>query len=70
MSGELDPRVEMILDLLNDYGISLSADDVAESRQQLDTMMELAGDDPVSVGKIADITIPVEDRELSARVYR
>lgn len=69
MTGDLDPQVEMMLDLLNDYDISLSADDVAESRQQLDTMMDLAGDDPVSVGNVADVTIPVEGRELSARAY-
>lgn len=68
MSGELDPQVEMLLDLLNDYDITLSGE-VAESREQLDTMMELAGDDPISVGTVADVTIPTEDRELSARAY-
>ncbi|HET7322995.1 MAG TPA: alpha/beta hydrolase [Halococcus sp.] len=69
MKGDLDPQVEVMLDLLNDYDISLSGDDVAESRTQLDTMMDLAGDDPVSVGEVADVSIPVEDRELSARAY-
>jgi acetyl esterase len=68
MSSDLDPQVEQLLDLLNDYDISLSGD-VAESRQQLDAMMDLAGDDPVPVGRVADVTIPAEDRDISARAY-
>ena len=68
MRGDLDPQVEMLLGLLNEYDISLSGD-VEESRQQLDTMMDLAGDDPVSVGEVADVTIPAEGRELPARAY-
>jgi acetyl esterase len=68
MRGDLDPQVEQLLDLLNEYDITLSGD-VAESRQQLDTMMDLAGDDPVSVGRVADVSIPAEDRDLPARAY-
>ena len=68
MRGDLDPQVESLLDLLNDYDISLSGD-VAESRQQLDTMMDLAGDDPVEVGTVSDISIPAEDHDLPARAY-
>jgi acetyl esterase len=68
MKGDLDPQVETLLDLLNDHDISLSGD-VAASRQQLDTMMGLAGDDPVAVGTVADITIPAEDHDLAARAY-
>jgi acetyl esterase len=69
MKGDLDPQVEMMLDLLNDYDITLSADDVEKSRDQLDAMMELAGDDPVSVGEVTDVTIPAEGRDLPARAY-
>lgn len=68
MRGDLNPQVESLLDLLNDYDISLSGD-VAESRQQLDTMMGLAGDDPVEVGTVSDISIPAEDHDLPARAY-
>jgi acetyl esterase len=66
---ELDPQVEMMLDLLNDYDISLSGDDISEARQQLETMVGLAGDDPVPVGDVSDITIESEDREIPARAY-
>lgn len=69
MRGELDPQVDVMLELLNDYGISLSGDDVSESRQQLETMVGLAGDDPVSVGEVSDFTIDTEGRELPARAY-
>ncbi|GAA0472842.1 alpha/beta hydrolase [Halococcus dombrowskii] len=68
MRGELDPQVEQLLDLLNEYDISLSGD-VAESRQQLDRMLALAGDDPVDVGRVSDVTIPADGRELPARAY-
>jgi acetyl esterase len=68
MKGDLDPQVENLLDLLNDYDISLSGD-VAESRQQLDTMMGLAGDDPVDVGTVAEFAVPSEERDLPARAY-
>ncbi|WP_079977703.1 alpha/beta hydrolase [Halococcus sediminicola] len=68
MRGDLDPQVQMLLDLLNDYDISLSGD-VTGSRQQLDTMMDLAGDDPVEVGAVSDTTIPAEDHDLPARAY-
>ncbi|WP_435076558.1 alpha/beta hydrolase [Halococcus sp. AFM35] len=68
MRGDLDPQVENLLDLLNDYDISLSGD-VAQSRQQLDTMMDLAGDDPVEVGTVAEFSIPAEGRDLPARAY-
>jgi acetyl esterase len=66
--GDLDPQVENLLDLLNDHDISLSGE-VAQSRQQLDTMMDLAGDDPVEVGTVAEFAIPTADRELAARAY-
>jgi acetyl esterase len=68
MRGDLDPQVESLLDLLNDYDISLSGD-VAQSRQQLDTMMGLAGDDPVEVGTVSEFTIPAENHDLPARAY-
>ena len=68
MKGELDPQVAQLLDLLNEYDVSLLGD-VAESRQQLDRMLELAGDDPVDVGEISDLTIPADGRELPARAY-
>jgi acetyl esterase len=68
MRGELDPQVAQLLDMLNEYDISLSGD-VAESRQQLDRMLELAGDDPVDVGRVSDVTIPADGRELPARAY-
>jgi acetyl esterase len=69
VSSELDPQVEVMLDLLNEYDISLSGDDVSEARQQLETMVGLAGDDPVPVGDVSDITIDAEDREIPARAY-
>ena len=58
----------MLLDLLNDHDISLSGD-VAQSRRQLDTMMDLAGEDPVSVGTVTDFAIETEGREIPARAY-
>jgi acetyl esterase len=69
MGGDLGSQVGSMLDLLNEYGITLSGDSVAESRQQLDAMMELAGDDPVSVGEVVGFTIPAEGRDISARAY-
>lgn len=69
MSSELDPQVEVMLDLLNDNDISLSGDDISEARQQLEAMVDLAGDDPVAVGNVSDITIDAEDREIPARAY-
>ncbi|RRJ30261.1 alpha/beta hydrolase [Halocatena pleomorpha] len=69
MRGELDPQVDVILELVNDYDITLSGADVSESRQELETMIDLAGDDPVSVGEVADFTIDAEDRDLPARAY-
>jgi acetyl esterase len=69
VSNEIDPQVEMMLDLLNDYDISLSGDDISEARQQLETMVDLAGDDPVPVGDVSDFTIESEEREIPARAY-
>lgn len=69
MSGELDHQVDVILELLNDYDITLSGDDVSECRQNFETMVELAGDDPVPVGDVSDLTIDADGRELPARAY-
>lgn len=69
MSGELDPQADVLLDLLNDHDITLSGDDVSKARQQLEAMVDLAGDDPIPVGGVSDFSIDAEDRELPARAY-
>ena len=70
--GDLDEHVQNMLDLLNDYGITLSADEVAEARNQLEVMVNLAGGDPVEVGVVEDVSIQgLEDDQdpIPARVY-
>jgi len=70
--GDLDEHVQNMLDLLNDYGITLSADEVAEARNQLEVMVNLAGGDPVEVGVVEDVSVQgLEDDQdpIPARVY-
>jgi acetyl esterase len=70
--GELDGHVENMLDLLNDYDVTLSADTVAEARGQLEIMVDLAAGDPVDVDTVEDVSVPgLEDGQdpIPARVY-
>src|SRR6056297_3474735 len=71
--GELDEHVENMLDLLNDYDITLAQDTAEESRQQLEIMVDLAGDDPVEVGTVENVEIEegLEEGQdpIPARVY-
>lgn len=67
---ELDPNVERMLDIINEYNISLSSEDVGEARQQLQTLISLGTAEPVAVDEVNDITIPGPDGELDARIYR
>ncbi|MFB6178193.1 MAG: alpha/beta hydrolase [Halorientalis sp.] len=71
--GELDEHVENMLNLLNDYGITLSQDTAEESREQLEIMVGLATDDPVEVGTVEEVEIDegLEDGQepIPARVY-
>jgi acetyl esterase len=70
--GTLDGHVENMLDLLNEYDIELAQETVEEARQQLASMTNLAGGDPVDVGSVTDVEIPgnADDQPpIPARVY-
>jgi acetyl esterase len=70
--GDLDEHVENMLNLLNQYDITLSADTPEEARGNLERMVGLAADDPEEVDTVEDITIPgdAEDQpDIPARVY-
>jgi len=70
--GDLDEHVENMLDLLNQYDITLSADTAEEAREQLDRMVGLATDDPEEVDTVEEIEIPgdaANQPSIPARVY-
>jgi acetyl esterase len=70
--GDLDEHVENMLDLLNQYDITLSADTPEEAREQLNRMVGLAAGEPEDVDTVEDIEIPgdAEDQPpIPARVY-
>ena len=71
--GDLDDHVENMLDLLNQYDITLAQDTAAEAREQLEIMVDLAGADPVEVGTVEEIEIDedIEDGQdpIPGRVY-
>ncbi|MFB6164833.1 MAG: alpha/beta hydrolase [Haloarculaceae archaeon] len=70
--GDLDPHVENMLSLLNEYDISLSAGTPEDARTQLSAMTDLSGADSESVGAVTDVEIPGDDDAqpaIPARVY-
>ncbi|MDY7081081.1 MAG: alpha/beta hydrolase [Halobacteria archaeon] len=69
MRGELNPNLEKILELMNSRGISLTADTIEESRQQMRAFTNLSAGDPEPVDNVKDIGIPSLQGEIDARVY-
>lgn len=70
--GEIGEHVQNMLDLLNDYDISLAQDTAAEARSQLNAMVDLATKEPVDVDTVEDVAIPglEDDQEpIPGRVY-
>ncbi|MFB6141896.1 MAG: alpha/beta hydrolase [Halorientalis sp.] len=70
--GDLDGHVENMLDLLNEYDISLSASTPEMARQQLEIMTDLSGADPEEVGDVTDLEIPgdaADQPAIPARIY-
>ncbi|WP_335999607.1 alpha/beta hydrolase [Halorientalis halophila] len=70
--GELDGHVENMLDLLNDYDISLSEGTPEDSRNQLSVMTNLSTAEPEDVATVEDVEIPgPEDGQdpIPGRVY-
>jgi acetyl esterase len=65
----LDPQVEGLLkDMAAAGGPPIHQLSVDEARTVAETMTTLAGD-PIEVGSVRDITIPVDGGEIGARVY-
>lgn len=68
--SELDPNVERMLEILNEYDISLSDEDVEEARSQLRTLVSLGTAEPVDVPEVRDETIQGPVGEIPVRIYR
>jgi len=65
----LHPQVAALLDQMKAMGAPpLSAGSVADARAGTEAIAALAGD-PIPVGSVRDITIPVDGASIGARVY-
>ncbi|SDF82737.1 alpha/beta hydrolase [Halorientalis regularis] len=70
--GELDEHVENMLDLLNDYDITLSKGTPEDAREQLTIMTNLSTGEPEAVDTVEDVEIPPAgngEEPIPARVY-
>jgi acetyl esterase/lipase len=65
----IDPQVEALLDEIAALGAPpIHELSVTEAREVAEGMVVMAGD-PIEVGSVRDITVPVDGGEIGARVY-
>ncbi len=66
--SEVDPDVERLLEMAEQYDLSFSDASVDVARQQMEQIASLGATDPPEV-ETEDVVVETEDAELDARVY-
>ncbi|MDZ7688336.1 MAG: alpha/beta hydrolase [Halobacteriales archaeon] len=67
--GDLDPQVEAVLELVDQFEVSFSDQTPEEARAMLETVTEMSTEEPVEVDDVRDETTGEDDDGVPIRVY-